>query len=171
MGAYVPITLGGKEFRLAELPRRANREWQELVTADVRKALSESKPLETADEVIEAIAASSELMMDLLIAYDAAGVVWPGHTPVLPDREWIDTTATDRECYESIKKVTGVSYPFGADLLTLFPELRPALLQAVSKGVAAATLALTTSSLSTSSLRPSTAGPRKISKPASPSPS
>ena len=168
MGAFVPITLGGKGFSLRELPRRANREWQAHLTSEVRKAMAASGPLETADEVIQAIADSSELMMDLLISYDAAGKAWEGHKPVLPDREWIDTTATDRECYEAIKKVTGAAYPFGADVLRMLPEMRPMILQAVSKGVAAAAIAMATSSRSTSSARPSTAGDRSTSKPRSP---
>jgi hypothetical protein len=165
VGAFVPITLAGKSFQLRELPRRANREWQSLVTAEVRKAMAASNPLDTADEVMDAIVASGELMLDLFIAYDKAGDVWPGHTPVLPDREWINDRATDRECYESMKKVLAVAFPPGADLLRLLPELRPELLRAISRGVAAATIAVVaTSSRSTSSAPPSTAGPQNTSK-------
>jgi hypothetical protein len=165
VGAFVPITLGGKEFRLRELPRRANREWKELLTVEVRKSIANAGPLETVDQVIDAIAASAELMMDLLIAYDQFGTAWPGHQTVLPEREWIDSHATDRECYESMKKVTAVAFPFGADLLTLIPEIRPLLLEAVTKGVAAATVAMTYSR-STSSAPPSTAGTQSTSRPA-----
>ena len=163
VGAFVPITLGGKEYQLAELPRRANREWQSLLTDEVRKTLAAVGPLDTADEVIDAIADSAELMMDLLIAYDAAGAkAWSevhgtDHAPVLPERDWIDTHATDRECYESIKAVMQVAFPTGADLLRLVPELRPMLLQAFSRGVAAATVAMV-SSRSTSSAPPPTDG-------------
>lgn len=169
MGAFVPITLGGKGYHVAELPRRANREWQEHLTVEVRKAMAESGPLETADEVIDAIAGSSDLMLDLLYSYDAAAEAAWGRKPVLPDREWVDTHATDRECYEAIKKVTGVSFPFGADLLRIIPEIRPMLLESVSKGVAAAAIAMsTTFSRSMSSAPPSTDGDPTISKPASP---
>jgi hypothetical protein len=165
VGAYVPITLAGKSYQLRELPRRANREWQDHLTAEVRKAMSNSGPLETADEVIEAIAASADLMLDLLISYDAAAEAATNSKPVLPDREWLDTRATDRECYEAIKKVTGVSFPFGADVLRIIPEVRPYLLQAVSKGVAAAQVAMTMTLLpSMSSAPPSTAGPQNTSK-------
>lgn len=169
MGAFVPITLGGNEYRLRELPSRANREWQSHLTKEVRAALTDIGPLETADEVIQAIADQAELMMDLLISYDVAGKAWPGHTPQLPSREWIDTHATDRECYEAIKKVTGVSFPFGADILKLVPEIRPLLINAVSRGVAAAAIAMT-SSRSMSSAPLSTAGTQSTSKPESPTP-
>jgi hypothetical protein len=169
VGANVPITLAGKTYRLAELPRRANREWQDHLTSEVRRAMAASGPLETADEVIDALAASGDLMLDLLLSYDAAAeTAWPDRKPVLPEREWLDDRATDRECYEAIKKVTGVSFPFGADVLRIIPEVRPMLLQAVSKGVAAAAVALAvTSSRSTSSAPPNTAGDRTTSKPAS----
>jgi len=163
VGAYVPITLGGKKYEVAELPRRANREWQRLLTSEIRATMTVVGPLDTADEVIDAIAESADLMLDLLIAYDRAGATaWSevhGVTrePVLTDREWIDTNATDRECYESIKAVMKVAFPTGADLLQLVPELRPMLLTAFSKGVAAATIAMV-SSPSTSSTQPSTDG-------------
>ena len=164
VGAYVSITLGGKEYRLAELPRRANREWQKRLSTDVRARIEGVGPLETADEVIEAIADSAELMMDLLIEYDAAGVAaWnaalgESREAVLPERDWIDTHATDRECYEAIKKVAAVSFPFGIDLIHMVPEFLPMLLQAVQRGTAAATLVMMGSSASTSSSRRNTAG-------------
>jgi len=167
VGAFVPITLGGKDFSLRELPRRANREWQAHLTSELRKAMAASSPLDTADQVIQAIADSSELMMDLLISYDIAGKAWEGHKPVLPDREWIDTKASDRECYEAIKKVTGAAYPFGADILRLLPELRPAILDAISRGVAASQVAMMRSWASTSSSPPSTVGDPSTSKPKS----
>jgi hypothetical protein len=171
VGAFVPITLAGKSYNLRELPRRANREFQALVAAEVRKAMAESPVIDTADEAMDAIAQAGELWLDLFIAYDVAGKAWPGHTPVLPDREWINDRATDRECYDALKKVLAVSFPPGADLLRLLPELRPWLLQAVSRGVAAATVAMTASYRSTSSAPPSTRGDRSTSKPASPTPS
>lgn len=171
MGAFVPITLAGKQFNLAELPRRANRDFQAKLKTDVRDALKHAGALDTIEDVMDAIAEAAELWMDLLIAYDAIGAEAWSRPTVLPDRDFIDTRATDRECYEAIRKVTGVSFPFGRELLQLVPELRPMLLQAVSKGVAAATVAIATSSLSTSSARPSTTGDRTTSKPASPTPS
>lgn len=171
MGAFVPITLGGKEFRLAELPRRANRDFQERLKADITDALKHTGPLDTIDEVMDAIAEAAELWMDLLIAYDEVGAEAWNRATVLPERDWIDTTATDRECYESIRKVTGYVFPFGKELMQLVPELRPMLLQAVSRGVAAATVAMVTSSRSMNSAPPSTAGDPTSLSPASPTPS
>ena len=163
MGAFVPITLGGKEYALAELPRRANREWQKRLTTEVRSRIEAVGPLEDADQVIAAVADSAELMMDLLIEYDAVGAAaWSGvgdhRDPALPEREWIDTHATDRECYEAIKKVAAVSFPFGIDLIRMVPEFMPMLLHAVQRGATAATLVMMGSSAFTSSSRRNTDG-------------
>lgn len=175
VGAIVPITLAGKEYVLAELPRKANREFQKLLTSRVRERIDAVGPLETADEVMDAIAEAADLWFDLLLSYDELGAnAWAEvrgtePKPVLTDREWLDAHATDGECYRAIKKVTAAVYPFGFDLLALVPEIMPAMLRAVSKGVAAATLVI--SSRSTSSALPNTAGSPTTSSVVSPTPS
>ena len=163
MGAYVPITLAGKPYQLMELPRRANREWQGRLSEEIRTTFSGLGDLDSADEVMAAIAKSAEMQLRLLIEYDRMGAeAWSEvhsktYEPSLPDYDYLDTVATDGECYRAIKKVTEVSFPFGSDLLSLVPELRPMILNAVSKGVAAATISLA-SLTSTSSVPPSTDG-------------
>lgn len=158
VGAYVPITLAGVEYRLRELPRRTNRDWQKRLATDVRERTMAVGPLDSADEVIQAIADSAELMMDLLIEYDQLG-----GEPVLPERDVIDTTATDRECYDAIKKVTAVSFPLAPDLLRIVPELIPLLLdkvrQGVAQGVAAATVTAMRSRSTSSSPTNTDGGP------------
>lgn len=176
MGAFVSITLGGKEYALAELPRRANREWQKRLTTEVRGRIEEVGPLENADQVIEAVADSAELMMDLLIAYDAIGAtawseVGDHRDPALPEREWIDTHATDRECYEGWKKVTAAASPFGQEVLRIAPDVIGILVEAMRRGAergAAAAAISIASSRAMSSSRPSTAGPSTSSSEPSP---
>lgn len=162
VGAYVSITLAGKEYRLRELPSRVNRDWQKRLATDVRERVNAVGPLDSADEVIQAIADSAEVMMDLLIEYDRLGAKAWSEPTVLPEREIIDTTATDRECYDAMKKVTNVSFPFGGDLLRIVPEFMPTLLDrltsGVARGVAAAAVTMATSSRSTSSSRRPTDG-------------
>lgn len=166
VGAYVSITLAGKEYRLRELPSRVNRDWQKRLATDVRERINAVGPMDSADEVIQAIADSAEVMMDLLIEYDRLGTdAWnrqlnTSEPKVLPEREVIDTTATDRECYEAMKKVTNVSFPFGGDLLRIVPEFMPILLDRLTTGVArgVAAAAVTISSRSTSSSRRPTGG-------------
>lgn len=163
MGAFVPITLAGKPYKLMELPRRANREWQALLSDEVRSTFSGIGDLDSAEEVMAAIAKSAEMQLRVLIEYDRMGAeAWSevhakSYKPALPDYDYLDVHATDGECYRAIKKVTEVSFPFGSDLLGLVPELRPMILNAVSKGVAAATISMV-SLTSTSSAPPSTDG-------------
>ena len=171
MGAFVPITLAGKPYQLLELPSRANREWQALLTEELRTTFSDLGDLDSSEKVMAAIAKSAEMQLRLLFEYDRMGAqAWSEvhsktYEPVLPDHEYLDSHATDGECYRAIKKVTEVSYPFGSDLLALVPELRPMILNAVSKGVAAATIAMV-SSQSTSSAPPSTDGSQTTSNAA-----
>lgn len=158
MGGFLYVTLGSEPYELAVLSMRENRRWTAHLADTVRTVLGKVEPMETADQVADVLASQSEVMMDLLIAYDAAG------SKVLPDREWIDTHATDRECYEGMKRVTAAAYPFGPDLLRIVPQFLPMLLEAVKQGSMAATLMLAGSSRSTSSSPPSTAGRPPTSK-------
>ena len=164
VGAYVPITLAGQDYKLAELPRQANRQFQWHVSKEIRTRVETIGPLESVDQVMDAIAEAADLWLDLLIAYDQMGAkAWAEvHRTepkfVLPDRDWLDARATDGECYRAIKKVTAEAYPLGADLLALVPELKGHLLTSVTKGVAAATVAIVASSASMSSAPPSTDG-------------
>jgi hypothetical protein len=129
----------------------------------VRVTFSEVGDLNTVEGVMAAIAKSAEMQLRMLIEYDRMGAkAWAqvhniSHQPVLPSYDELDVISTDGECYRAIKKVTEVSFPFGSDLLGLLPELRPLILNAVSQGVAAATIAMV-SAPSLSSVPPSTDG-------------
>lgn len=164
-GGFVAMRLGGKSFNVKALPMALNRKWTSHLADTMRDVLGHIEPIESADQVARLLAQQATTMMDLLIAYDDLG------DKVLPEREWIDTTATDTECYEAMKRVTAAAYPFAPDLLRIVPELVPTLIEgltpAVAKGAAAATIAMA-SWRSTSGSRPSTAGPLPTSKPTSP---
>lgn len=160
-GGYLYVTLGGQHFELAVLPMRANRQWLATLREAVIRVLKDARKLDDVEDFVELLAGHSEEMMDLLLAYDALG------NKTLPERDWIDTTATDRECYDSLKRVTAAAYPFGPDLLRIVPELTPMLMQAAQRGVATATMAMAWSQR-TSSAQPSTAGQPTTSKPTSP---
>lgn len=171
VGGFFPVTLGGKTYNLRELPSRANAEWLASdFVREVRAKLVAVEPVESLDEVVVLMVSASEAMMDLVISYDTASARAWGIESVLPEREWIDTHATDRECYEAMRKVTDIAIPFARDLVTLVPEFIPALVSAVGRGTAAAVVALA-SSRSTSSAPPSTAGAPTTSVPTSPTPS
>lgn len=158
-GGFLAMSLGGQSFDVKVLPMAANRKWTAHLAETVQAVLGKNETMTTAEDVAQLVARQAETMMDLLIAYDEAG------DKVLPDREWIDTHATDTDCYEALKRVTAAAYPFGPDLLRIAPQVMPLLMQAASRGVAMAAMAR---SRSMSSSRPSTAGPRTSSKPTSP---
>lgn len=166
-GGFLVVTLGGQSFDLPVLPIAANRRWTAHLAETIRGTLGDVGPVSSADQVANLLAKQAETMMDLLRSYDEFGAEAFGKPQVLAEREWIDTHATDTECYEAMKRVTAAAYPFGPDLLRIVPELVPMLLSSLTKGVAAATVAMV-SSRSTSSSRRSTAGPGASSKPTSP---
>lgn len=112
------IVLGGEPYRLPVLSMRRNREWSEkysAVLSGIVDGIGEPKNLTEVAAIVNSHATS---FMDMLIAYDYSGV--------LPDREWIDTHATDGEVYSAIQQVT-VANPFGRNLMEL------ALMQAAQK--------------------------------------
>ena len=160
-GGFLYVTLGGKDYELSVLPMAANRKWIAELRETVTRIIGETPSLDGIEDFIDLLATNSEAEMDLLIAYDALG------SSVLPDREWIDTHATDREVYEGVKRAAAAAFPKGPDLLRIVPDLLPMLMTAVSKGTAAAMIAMASSKPMNGS-QPSTAGPPASSKTTSP---
>lgn len=155
------VTLGGKPFELTVLPMRLNRQWVTQLRDAITAVIGGTEKLETLEDFIDLLASNSEVEMDLLIAYDALGA------KVLPDREWIDSTATDGECYRALKQVAAAAFPKGLDLFRLAPELRPLLAEAVKEGVAKAAVTMSLARRMSSSRR-NTAGQPTTSKATSP---
>lgn len=153
VGGFIPVEMGGEAKVLPVLSIRENRAWTKLFAGSIRAKLDAVGPIKSVDEVVTLLMASMDTMMDLLVSYD--------RDKVLGDKEWIDTHATDREVYETLKRVTAAAFPFGVDLRTLVPELLPMLLGSLTQGVAIATVAL---SQSTNGSPPNTAGRRPKSK-------
>lgn len=176
-GQYVPVTLAGEVYILAELPNAANRQFIRYLRTEVLKRLGAIPDMETVEQVMDAIAEHADLWLELLSTYDRmGGDAWAqvyGREPkyVLPDHDYLDERSTPTECYEAIKKVTVAVFPTGRDLIRLIPELVPALMQAVTRGTSIAMLAAMTLSRSTSFSPPSTDGSPTKSSDASPPPS
>jgi hypothetical protein len=140
------VTLGGQAKSLPVLPIVRNRDWKQQFDATVRE-IGASSESDDFDEVVRALSDSIEKMLDLLIAYDESGALG-GH-------EWIDGNATDREVYETFKKVTDAAFPFGIDLMArILGEVRMNMAR------------LAAGSKSTSSSRRNTGGRRKSSRAA-----
>lgn len=164
-GGYLHMTLGGELYELKVLPMGLSRKWMTSVVEQVSNIRGKAEELASFDDIANFLAGQSEAMMDSIIAYDVAGYA------VLPDREWIDSHATDRECYEGWKRVTAATAPLAEEALRIVPELIPSLIdafrKAVTKGTAVAMIAIA-SSESMSSARQSTAGQRISSNPTLP---
>jgi hypothetical protein len=163
-GGFIVMRLGGQSFEVKVLPIALSRKWLGDAKNAVTAMKGTAEGLESFADVADFIAGQSVAMMDLLLAYDALG------NKSLPEREWIDTTATDGEVYDAWKRVTAATSPLAQEALRIVPDLVPVLIEAfktaVSKGTAAAVIAL---SNSTKPIQPSTASePQPTSKPASP---
>ena len=165
-GGFLVMSLGGQSFELRVLPMAQSRKWLTQAKDIIKGLRGTASDLESFEDVADFIAGQSEAMMDLLLAYDALG------DKVLPEREWIDTHATDTECYDGWKRVTAATSPLAQEALRIVPDLMPVLIDAfrnaVTKGTAAAMLAISSSN-STSSSPPSTESEApQTSKPDSP---
>lgn len=164
-GGYLVMSLGGQSFELRVLPMALSRKWLAEAKTAVESMKGTAEGLDSFEDVADFIAGQSEAMMDLLLAYDALG------DKALPEREWIDTHATDTECYDGWKRVTAATSPLAQEALRIFPDLIPVLIEAfknaVSRGTAAAMIAMA-SSKSTNGSQPSTAGPPTTSTEPSP---
>ncbi len=164
-GGFLVLRLGGQDFEVKVLPMALSRKWLTDAKTAVSKMKGTAEGLESFEDVADFIAGQSEAMMDLLLSYDALG------DKVLPEREWIDTHATDTECYDGWKRVTAATSPLAQEVLRIVPDLMPVLIEAfrtaVSKGTAAAVIAMS-SSRSMKPSPPNTTSPPETSKPASP---
>ena len=163
-GGFLVLRLGGQDFEVKVLPMALSRKWLTDAKSAVSKMKGTAEGLESFEDVADFIAGQSEAMMDLLLSYDALG------DKVLPEREWIDNHATDTECYDGWKRVTAATSPLAQEVLRIVPDLMPVLIDAfrtaVSKGTAAAVIAMSSSR----SMKPSpqsTDSLPETSKPAS----
>jgi hypothetical protein len=168
-GGFIAMRLGGQSFEVKVLPIALSRKWLGDAKNAVTAMKGTAEGLESFEDVADFIAGQSVAMMDLLISYDRIGVV-NGGKKALPDRRWIDTHATDGEVYDAWKRVTAATSPLAQEALRIVPDLVPVLIEAfktaVSRGTAAAVIAL---SSSTKPTQPSTASePRPTSRRASP---
>lgn len=128
-GGFIAMRLGGQTFELSVLPMRTNRDFLRKLDEAVKSLRGDAEALDTFDGVVDFLVGQAEAMMDLLIAYDQLGA------KVLPDRDWIDSNATDGECYEAFKRVTAAASPLAEEALRIAPQLIPAVIDAVRRGV------------------------------------
>jgi hypothetical protein len=119
--AGLAVTVGGVRKSIRALPIKANRDWKELL-AERARHLIDGIPVESDDwgAVIQAVSGSTELMLELVLAYD--------RDAALGGREWLESHATDAEIYAAFKTVMVAAFPFLRDA-GLYPALVGTLLQ------------------------------------------
>lgn len=121
--ATITVAMGGQVRRLPVLAIDPNEQWTEAFTAAISKQLAGVAGIETLADVSAALGRSTDVLIDLLVAYDQSGV--------LGGREWMRAHATPGEVYEAFKQVTAAAFPFGVDLAKWAPEIRSLLLRAL----------------------------------------
>lgn len=110
----IPVVWGGQRKELPTLKRAAAREWREKLAAALREVGAIS--LTDIDAVAVAGSLVSDRLLDLVMAYDATGV--------LGTREWIDENVEDGEVYAAFRAILDVVFPFVADARSALAELR-----------------------------------------------
>ena len=103
----IRLALGGQERLLPVLPIARNRVWTAAFAAAIEKQLAEVPQLDTLGDASAAIAGATDMLIDLLVAYDEGGV--------LGGRDWIENNATAPQVYEAFKAVTAAAFPFGEE--------------------------------------------------------
>jgi hypothetical protein len=165
-GGFIAMPLGGQTYTVKVLPMVHSRKWLEQLQQMVATMRGTAGELATFEDVVGFLAGQSVAMMDSLLAYDALGA------KALPERDWIDTNATDGEVYDFWKRVTAATAPLAQEGLRIFPTLVPELVdafrKAVSQGTTTAMIAITSSKSMSSSLRNTESARRRRSKPDSP---
>ena len=163
-GGFIAMPLGGQSHSVKVLPMALSRKWLASAKEQIGSLRGTADMLDSFEDIADFIAGQSEMMLDLLIAYDELG------DKVLPDREWLDAHATDRECYDGWKRVTAATSPLAEEALRIVPDLIPILIEAFRKAVSVGTARAVAIHLSrpTNGSQPSTAGAPTTSSPTSP---
>lgn len=132
LAGRIRVILGGATYDLPVLPRRAGREW--IATLDARFAgLAAALSNAEAPEILRMLAAETDALYDVLLTYDAGGV--------LPRRDSPEDFATEAEILRAVLEVWAALHPLAVSLV--------AASESPTSGRSAG---------STSSSRPSTAG-------------
>ncbi|MEZ4684200.1 MAG: hypothetical protein R2932_59315 [Caldilineaceae bacterium] len=113
----VTITLGGVEYKVAELPARKNSQWRQyfeeklgpllalVEQAGGGMAISTSDDLlQIAHQIGRVLVRAPDMVTDLIFAYAPA---------LMSDQERILDEAYDSELIKAFQQILGLAYPFG----------------------------------------------------------
>lgn len=102
LAGVVRVRLGGVDYTLPVLTIAENREWQAALDATLGRSIADV-PGDDAGGMIEAAMATTDGLLDQLIAYDRTGV--------LPSREQIEATARPHELLMATLEVWAAASP------------------------------------------------------------
>lgn len=100
----LPVILGGREWPVRPRTIAANRLWQDQVREAVAEKFGALENVDDLDGLYAYLGGATDTLLDLVIAYDDAGV--------LPERPWILENATDHEVLEALLVLMEQSFPF-----------------------------------------------------------
>lgn len=127
MSKSVTITLGGKQYEIAEAPMRKNAAWRAGLSAlltDVGGLMESATSLEL-NNVGDLLAVVRQIQEVLLAAPDRLTAMLFEYAPVLAaDRTRIEAEVYESELIAAFVEVLKLAYPFG-ELLTLANGLAP----------------------------------------------
>jgi len=116
------VVVGGVPKSIRALPIRANRDFKELLAERLSSFMGPLTGMQDSDDwglVIRVVAGSTDLLLDLVLAYDQEAA--------LGGREWLEEHATEGEIYATFKVVMVAAFPFLRDA-GLYPQLMSELL-------------------------------------------
>lgn len=108
LAGRIVITLGGREYVLPVLPRRAAREWLARLDGEFAGMADALSHADTPD-ILRLLASDTDRLYDVLLSYDAAGV--------LPQRDSEEDYATEAEILRAVLEVWAALHPLAVALL------------------------------------------------------
>lgn len=110
LAGFLRIRIGGNTVDVPTLKIKHSRKWKAEVTTamgSVMKRLPDANA-DNADWLKPIANAPTEVMLDLVLAYDT--------TNVLGGRKAVEDNADDREVWEALQQMLGATFPFVAAL-------------------------------------------------------
>jgi hypothetical protein len=102
--AGVPLTLGGREWRVRPRSITTNREWQGQVKEAIGEKFAGLEKVDGAEDLFGYLSGSTDTLLDMVLGYDETGA--------LPDRAWVLDNASDHEVLEALLVLMEQSFPF-----------------------------------------------------------
>ncbi len=118
LAGIVRIWLGGTAYELTVLPRAASRRWLESLEGRFAAlAVTLEQAGDDAPTILTALLTETDALYDMLLSYDAGGV--------LPPRAEVDEVATDAQILHAVLEVWRAVNPLVGTLTTASPTDGP----------------------------------------------